>query len=221
MGYTHYWKRARVLAAAPFRQFVADTRIIVAALTEYGVQIAGPDGEGDPILKPSLISLNGRHDCGHKANPQIVIPWPSADAGGIAEPGQEATDGEWFAGVKLATRVCNGSCDYEAFAVPRVLKPEAWQKADENGLYSDFCKTAFRPYDLAVISILISFKHRFGDEVSVSSDGTDAQWWDGKLLCSKLFDYGFEFQVDDSCELVRTPGRPAEAERNTGEAATG
>ena len=221
MGYTHYWRRPRVLAVEPFKRVAEDARVIVTALTEHGMQLAGPDGTGAPILKPNLVSLNGKTQCGHVANASLVIPWPTADAGGVADSGQEAIAGDWFAGVKLATRVCNGSCDYDTFELPRVFKPESWQEADKDGLYFDCCKTAFRPYDLAVIAILISFKKSFGDQVQISSDGTDQQWFDGKLLCSKLLDFGFEFQINDSCELVRTPGRAIEADRNTGESTTG
>jgi len=212
MGYTHYWRRPRILAAAPFKQVLADTRIIVAALREYGIQLAGPHGTGEPILKPNVISLNGKTDCGHTANPSIVIPWPADGAGGVAEAGQDATDGKWFAGVTLVTRICNGSCDYETFEIPRVLKPQHWQQKDEDGLYFDFCKTAFRPYDLAVIAILVSFKKHFGEAVKVLSDGTDQQWFDGKLLCSKLLDFGFEFEFGKDGELSRKTIQYTDAE---------
>lgn len=39
----------------------------------------------------------------------------------------------------------------------------------------DFCKTAREPYDVLVCAVLIAFKHRFGELVEVSSDGS----WDG------------------------------------------
>ncbi len=174
-------------------------------MREHGVQLAGPDGNGEPVLKNNLISLNGKTNCGHPADANIVIPWPSDDAGGVAESGQDAGDGQWFAGTLLSSRTCNGSCDYETFDLPRIFKPQKWQSKDETGFWFDFCKTAFRPYDLCVIAILICFKKHFGDAVEVSSDGTDSQWFDGKLLCSKLLDYGFELEIVDG-ELVRKTG---------------
>jgi hypothetical protein len=201
IGYTHYYCRPRVLDASRFRDFVADARIIVAALTGQGLQLAGPDGSGEPIIKSNLISLNGKTNCGHAPNSAIVVPWPSADASGIADPGQDAITGKWFAGALLSSRQCTGDCSYESFIIERIFKPEGWEKP-KDGLYFAFCKTAFRPYDLSVISILIAFKKHFGDAVRVSSDGTDQQWFDGKLPCSKLLDYGFEFQINDSGELV-------------------
>lgn len=205
MGYSHYYYRPEKLDAKTFKLFVADTRIIVAALTEHGIRLAGPDGTGEPILKPSLISLNGKEDCGHAKNTSIVIPWPTPDAGGVAEAGQDATAGDWFAGVMLQTRVCNGSCDYESFIIPRVLKPDSsWQEADEKGQYFDCCKTAFRPYDLAVIAILIAFKKHFGDAVKVSSDGTDAQWFDGKLLSHQLLGFGLRFGIEEGDLILKS-----------------
>ena len=35
----------------------------------------------------------------------------------------------------------------------------------------DFCKTAYKPYDVVVTAILIRAKHIYGDCVSISSDG--------------------------------------------------
>jgi hypothetical protein len=200
MGYTHYYCRPRVLNTVKFRAFTSDARIIVGALAGQGLQLAGPDGAGEPIVKSNLISLNGKTECGHEPNSSIVIPWPAENAGGVAGPGQDATAGTWFAGVQLSTRVCNGDCSYETFYLPRIHKPEGWE-TPKGGLFFGFCKTAFRPYDLCVISILICFKNHFGDEVRVSSDGSDQQWFDGKLLCTRLLDYGFGFQVNASGEL--------------------
>ena len=46
------------------------------------------------------------------------------------------------------------------------------------------------------------------------SDGTDAQWFDGKLLCSKLLDYGFEFEVREG-ELVHKSSPTADPDHET------
>lgn len=40
----------------------------------------------------------------------------------------------------------------------------------------NFCKTEYRPYDLVLCAILISYKHHFKDVVRVSSDGNAADW---------------------------------------------
>lgn len=51
----------------------------------------------------------------------------------------------------------------------------------------NFCKTALKPYDLAVAATLLRLKHHFGDQVKVSSDGGDEEWRPAKELCDELF----------------------------------
>ena len=47
---------------------------------------------------------------------------------------------------------------------------EGWN-IGKNGEIHDFCKTARKPYDLAVCLALLSFKEVFGDDFEYSSDG--------------------------------------------------
>ncbi|MGI4756062.1 MAG: hypothetical protein ACRYGF_04345 [Janthinobacterium lividum] len=60
---------------------------------------------------------------------------------------------------------------------------------DEDGLYSTYCKTAFRPYDLAVTVFLLIAKHRLGKDSGIFSDGALTQWQDAHLLCLKELGY--------------------------------
>jgi hypothetical protein len=72
-------------------------------------------------------------------------------------------------------------------------------RANEAGLWFDFCKTARKPYDLPVCACLIVLQHYFGDQFRVSSDGgIDTQSWpSARELCLKLFGYGDDFQFAD------------------------
>lgn len=56
----------------------------------------------------------------------------------------------------------------------------------------EFCKTARKPYDIAVCSALIIAKRHFGDAIEVSSDGdnADSEWLVAKALCIKELGYG-------------------------------
>jgi len=55
----------------------------------------------------------------------------------------------------------------------------------ENG--SNFCKTANKPYDLAVTACLIALKSRLGNLVEIDSDGRKSDFHDGlKLACKVL-----------------------------------
>ena len=60
---------------------------------------------------------------------------------------------------------------------------------------SDFCKTAQRPYDLAVTTFLIIAKHHLGDAITVSSDGDNDKWNEAKTLCQEILGYGQQFAL--------------------------
>jgi hypothetical protein len=60
-----------------------------------------------------------------------------------------------------------------------------------------FCKTARKPYDLAVCACLIIFRHHIGEKFEVSSDGDDDEenWPAARAICQHLFGYGSEFEL--------------------------
>jgi hypothetical protein len=51
----------------------------------------------------------------------------------------------------------------------------------------NFCKTAGKPYDIAVTASLILLKKELGDAVIIKSDGTWADWESGQLLYESVF----------------------------------
>jgi hypothetical protein len=123
--------------------------------------------------------------------------------------------GTWFAGLKLKHRTCDGDCSHETFSLPLKIEKDDWQKPigkishynrygkpvynnpEEVGLYFEFCKTAYKPYDLAVIICLIIAKHYLTDQIVVSSDGRLDNWKDGMLICQKILGYGLDFTLKD------------------------
>lgn len=123
--------------------------------------------------------------------------------------------GTWFAGLKLKHRSCGGDCSHETFSLPLEIEKEDWQKPigeishygqygkpvyndkEEIGRYFEFCKTAYKPYDLAVIVCLIIAKHHLKEGIIISSDGTQDNWQDGMLICQKILDYGLDFTLKD------------------------
>lgn len=65
----------------------------------------------------------------------------------------------------------------------------------------DFCKTAEKPYDLAVCSALIIAAHHFGDDIKVSSDGDIEDEWKASMrLCQTTLGYGSDFKFDEDDE---------------------
>lgn len=160
------------------------------------VDLAGGDGKGTPIVSYNKICFNGCEKCGHPQD-DLGITWPSDDAGGVANPFKEdAHKGDWFAGAQLQKRTCGGDCSHETMLFERVRTLDAYDKPNKKGLYFDFCKTAFKPYDLAVIALLIIAKHYLQNKIKVHSDGTEEQWFDGKLLCQQELGYGLDFKLD-------------------------
>ena len=104
--------------------------------------------------------------------------------------------GVWFAGLQLNTRTCDGDCSHESFCLPRVLTLDEWRKP-ERGKYFEFCKTAYKPYDLAVTACLIIAKHHLGGAIFVKSDGELDAWKDSMALCQKMLGYGEDFKLDE------------------------
>jgi hypothetical protein len=164
-----------------------------------GVKLGNGLGEGVPVITDEKIYFNGLAACGHPANSNIVIPWPTKDAGGVNQVGREGAVGTWFAGTTLDTRTCDGDCSYETMGFPAVMPKDSYFQEHDHlkGLFFECCKTAFRPYDLAVTAFLIIAKHHLGEKIHVSSDGEDEQWNEGKFLCYVHLGYGPEYVMTE------------------------
>ncbi|MDT0307250.1 hypothetical protein RM780_09775 [Streptomyces sp. DSM 44917] len=80
MGYTHYFGYAPLTEdfGDAWPDMVVDAWLIVDHLTARGIRIAGPDGEGGPIIEPGHIALNGAGDEAHE--PLIILPRPPTAA---------------------------------------------------------------------------------------------------------------------------------------------
>jgi len=178
MGYTHYWYRPHRIQKAAFEKIVEDCRKVLDEAERRGLKLGDGGGEGRPILTPDAVLFNGAVNCGHALNQEIGLAWPAKDAvGGVVGPDTEnPISGTWFAGPELSTRACNGDCSYETFGFGRVEEKQAWQHY-ERGYQFNFCKTNYRPYDIAVTAALIVIKHHC-PSAYVLSDGEAKDWFD-------------------------------------------
>lgn len=201
MGYTHYWRRPAEIDAKVFRCIVADFQSLLPELEKTGVLLAGPAGRDRPIINQECIAFNGPINCGHKEY-ELHLPWPAPGAGGVFSDGDPVA-GKWYAGDLLKTRFCPGDCSYESFIFPRVIDRDKYDPPKGDGLYFCFCKTAFRPYDLAVTSFLLIAKHHLGSSITITTDGEDAHWFDAKLLCQLSLNYGLEYIINDRRSLSK------------------
>lgn len=67
--------------------------------------------------------------------------------------------------------------DYEAFVFPGLLRGgEPFVSEDFPEEHFAFCKTGYRPYDLAVTAFLLVAKFHLGDLLQVRSDGDVSEW---------------------------------------------
>lgn len=204
MGYNHYWRRPAEIETNLFSLILADFQQCVLALDDAGISLAGPMGDGLPQIDHDVIAFNGVRDCGHPKNEAISIPFPSEDASGVGSSGETIVY-SWFIGVQIRRRTCNGDCSYEPFIFERIEKREERtpNASDRDKRIFEHCKTAFRPYDLAVQSALLIAKHHLGDELEVASGGSDRHWNDARRLCYLHLGYPLvEFKIDRDKGLI-------------------
>ncbi len=219
MGYTHYWERTANFEQQPFQRVVADCKKLLPLLEQVGIPLAGCDGKGVPEFTAEQIAFNGVAGCGHEQR-NLGITWPSRGAHGVAgavQRGPPVTVAEtlraaltgksealalrdsdvsdqWLAGCTVCTRTCDGDCSHESFVLPRIYLVEGWQKL-RNGCCFNFCKTAYKPYDLAVNLALIVAKHHLGQALLVDSDGSSEQWEEAMLICQHVLGFGKDFRL--------------------------
>lgn len=84
--------------------------------------------------------------------------------------------------------------DYETFFFP----PTDEGYVDERyGKVFNFCKTAERPYDIAVQVFLVIAKHHLGSDIIVKSDGDFTAWERAVEIVEKYLGYGDDFYLGD------------------------
>lgn len=61
----------------------------------------------------------------------------------------------------------------------------------------NFCKTARKPYDIAVTCFLVISKHHLRNNISVASDGEINDWLNAMRKCKESLGYGSDFILDN------------------------
>ncbi|MHC4616437.1 MAG: hypothetical protein ACYTEQ_01655 [Planctomycetota bacterium] len=202
MGYTHYWYMKKGVINKPtWKLICADVRKVLDVCTKNGIMLADGFGENEPVVDDTHIWLNGSQSCGHARDSSIVIPWPSDTAGGVAGRGEDVKAGHWPAGVSLEKRACDGDCSYETFRIPRKAEHDEYTNDISKPWVFSFCKTAYRPYDIAVTACLVVLKHHLKDRIVVKSDGEHKDWFDGMVVCAMHLGYGINFKLDEKVEV--------------------
>jgi len=92
----------------------------------------------------------------------------------------------------------DGELAHETFEFPQIFNPVFPQSSTSRPeLFFEFCKTAQKPYDLAVTCFLIIAKHYLKDKLVVHSDGDILQWADSMSMCQEALGYGADFSLTE------------------------
>ena len=94
-----------------------------------------------------------------------------------------------------------GELSHESFLLERVADITGFTQRDDDGMIFKFCKTAQKPYDIAVCSALIIAKKHFGESIMISSDGDNEEWQESKALCQKILGYGDDLNMNYSTPM--------------------
>ena len=203
MGYSHTWEKDLSVEPALFRRIVADFERVVLALDDRGVHLAGPLGEGLPEITATHVAFNGVFHCGHPVNKAVSIPYPDKAAWGVGDS-SDAISGEAFLHTLLRHRTCDGICSFETFTFEQVCED---QRHAADGRCFGYCKTGFRPYDLAVQCFLLIAKHHLRERIAVRSGGRDEHWQEARAFCYAHLEYPlFEFRIDREAGLIEPEG---------------
>ena len=156
MGYTHYFYRTPELDKSKFKAAVSDIRKVVALLPSVNPQEAQMCYPNGDDTDVKLAGWDGEVGTKPKFTDELVS----------------------FNGV--------GADAHETFLIAQTFEaPDYRPDPDEEGLHFAFCKTARKPYDIAVTASLAVLKHHLGDAIRVSSDGDFDEWADGLALAGE------------------------------------
>ena len=98
----------------------------------------------------------------------------------------------------------DGEESHETFSFP--IRGEDAQTAKRlYGCRWAFCKTARKPYDLAVCAMLLVFKHHLGDQVRLASDGRRRpdEWLPAERLVKDVLGYEVRFRAENTMPARR------------------
>jgi hypothetical protein len=173
MGYTHdfaYDPNAESFITA-WPQMVDDARTIGTHVQEaLGVRLADGVGRGQPEFIERWIYLNGPSRRDLGHETLLIDPQPWKVWNEAAADGQQ----RWA--------------------------DEEHQRLSERGFVWAFCKTARKPYDIAVTSILLRCRHLAPDSFAIGSDGRwEREWQHGAMYWGSSCEPG-----TGPVEIVRT-----------------
>lgn len=158
MGYTHYFSKPKTIQAATWKKLTADVSTVIANLPKKAIHTE--------YKWDAATSTSSRIE--HKVKLALCGKEDQRGSKPIVDSKMIYFNG---AGSKKF------DLGHETFAIARV---------GGSGDFGNFCKTARKPYDLAVCAALILLAYHV-PKATVSSDGDHKNWQPAYDLVKKLF----------------------------------
>ena len=102
------------------------------------------------------------------------------------------------------------SCDFDSTNIPPIVTPdlvrfngkgdlghETFSLRRDDWRDFDFCKTAAKPYDKAVVAVLVLAHHYFPNDLEISSDGGPEDWQPGLGLAEEAVGFKVKLPLDN------------------------
>lgn len=200
MGYTHQWRTQSKIPDIDFKCILKDTIKMFPIINKMGIVLSGPEGTGKYILNDTCISFNGKRKCGHEDR-DIIIDWSIINTKRANRENNflcdvNNTDNTW-----KNIRSCGGNCMYEPFILEKIntrrpLIDENYSITEQLPYFSS-CKTSFKPYDVAVMIVLIIARHYLKNNIYITSDGNIDNWNDVTGITKYFLNYEDIFYLDE------------------------
>jgi hypothetical protein len=172
MGYTHYLTQRKNITALDWQDMQAAFVRIMAKAKQEGLQLCGPDGTGSPEFGSDCLAFNGdeSQDCSYDHTSS-------------------------YNGRVTRIEQCGA---HESFVIERKLQRDEREYSTEKGklIKWTFCKTAEKPYDVAVTAIGCYLETMWPQYFEFSSDGGADDWQAGlALACRAMPEKGNQMAI--------------------------
>jgi hypothetical protein len=172
--------RAEELDEETYAAFLADVQLVIDACP-VGLLASGT-GHGPVTIKDGLLRLNGQHSRPTDAQCDTIIDWLAKyDVKTLNLDTQRVFFYRKELSAEYRKYYSKYDGSHETLCIDRVFTNE-YRSADERGWLFDCTKTAQKPYDIAVVAILVLFASHFPEACSLSSDGDAEEWYAGRDL---------------------------------------
>jgi hypothetical protein len=185
-------------------KIATDFKRLLPVFQRLGVKLADWNGEGDyddVIANNEMIRFNGSKHCGHDVGTELtqvqikrIISDNSSSSSSSNDDDDNNNNNDDDDCVDIETyitRSCEGDCSHETFYFGR------HKYDDYNGYRTDlhWCKTARKPYDIAVMCALIIAKYHLGSNIKLLTDGSTNEWKDAEAICNHYLGYNISVTI--------------------------